>query len=164
MYGEDGGRAESVNPCSGRSKTELSYLRSALQYSYRVLAVPVQRLTQWYFTAWVLWLWLSCCIGCIDDIYIFFSSQEDVHCLQDTTILYEKASSARVNWIKSEAMLVGQWWNQAVPSLPGGLEWARRDWKCYPSCHIGEEFWSPITWLPWLYGTDSFHWRHREAW
>lgn len=75
-------------------------------------------------------------------------------------------------------------WDMIVPSLPGGKEWAReglkvsgfgrqkdtkektgREWRtncmpgyisgngCCPSCHI--EFWSPTTWSPWYFGTDS---------
>lgn len=60
-----------------------------------------------------------------EDVNIFVSSQEDVQCLQDTLSLYEKATSARVNWTKSEALLLGQWRDQAVPSLPGGLELGR---------------------------------------
>ena len=111
-----------------------------------------------------------------DDVNIFVSSQGDVQCLQDTLSLFEKASSARVNWAKSEALLVGQWRSQAVPSLPGGLEWGKEGLKvlglflgtegfqnkwtlgcldgngCYPSCRIGEEFWWPITWSPRLFG------------
>lgn len=60
-----------------------------------------------------------------DDINIFVSSQGDIQCLQDTLSLYEKASSAWVNWAKSVALLVGQWRDQAVLSLPGGLEWGK---------------------------------------
>ncbi|KAJ3590370.1 hypothetical protein NHX12_008322 [Muraenolepis orangiensis] len=33
-----------------------------------------------------------------DDVSIFVSSQRDIQCLQDTLSLYERASSARVNW------------------------------------------------------------------
>ncbi|KAJ3605666.1 hypothetical protein NHX12_027711 [Muraenolepis orangiensis] len=58
-----------------------------------------------------------------DDISIFVSSQRDVQCLQDTLSLYERASSARVNWAKSSALLFGCWREQVVPSLPGGLQW-----------------------------------------
>ncbi|KAJ3611229.1 hypothetical protein NHX12_021245, partial [Muraenolepis orangiensis] len=58
-----------------------------------------------------------------DDISIFVSSQRDVQCLQDTLSLYERASSARVNWAKSSALLLGCWREQVVPSLPGGLQW-----------------------------------------
>lgn len=34
--------------------------------------------------------------------------------------LYEKASSVRVNWAKSGALLLGQWRDQAVATLPEG--------------------------------------------
>ncbi|KAJ3612006.1 hypothetical protein NHX12_020285 [Muraenolepis orangiensis] len=58
-----------------------------------------------------------------DDVSIFVSSQRDVQCLQDTLSLYERASSAKVNWAKSSALLLGCWREQVVPSLPGGLQW-----------------------------------------
>ncbi|KAJ3599425.1 hypothetical protein NHX12_033388 [Muraenolepis orangiensis] len=58
-----------------------------------------------------------------DDVSIFVSSQRGVQCLQDTLSLYERASSARVNWAKSSALLLGRWREQVVPSLPGGLQW-----------------------------------------
>ncbi|KAJ3608922.1 hypothetical protein NHX12_023450 [Muraenolepis orangiensis] len=58
-----------------------------------------------------------------DDVSIFVSSQRDVQCPQDTLSLYERASSARVNWAKSSALLLGCWREQVVPSLPGGLQW-----------------------------------------
>ncbi len=64
-----------------------------------------------------------------DDVSVFITGQADVKCLQDTLSLYEGASSARVNWAKSEALLVGQWRDQAVPSLPGGLQWGEEGLK-----------------------------------
>ncbi|TDH11028.1 hypothetical protein EPR50_G00081890 [Perca flavescens] len=64
-----------------------------------------------------------------DDVNIFVCSQTDVQCLQDALSLYERATSARVNWAKSEALLVGQWRGKAVPSLPGGLEWGKEGLK-----------------------------------
>uniref|UniRef100_A0A4W6F6F5 Reverse transcriptase domain-containing protein n=1 Tax=Lates calcarifer TaxID=8187 RepID=A0A4W6F6F5_LATCA len=64
-----------------------------------------------------------------DDINIFVSNQEDVQCLQGALSLYEKATSARVNWAKSEALLLGQWRDRAVPFLPGGLKWEREGLK-----------------------------------
>ena len=64
-----------------------------------------------------------------DDVNIFVTSQGGVHCLQDSLSLYERASSAWVNWAKSGALLVGQWRGQAVPSLPGGLKWGKEGLK-----------------------------------
>lgn len=64
-----------------------------------------------------------------DDINVFVSDQEDVHQLQNTLHLYEKATSANVNWAQSEALLLDQWRHQAVPSLPGALEWGKEGLK-----------------------------------
>ncbi|XP_041646439.1 DAB adaptor protein 1a [Cheilinus undulatus] len=64
-----------------------------------------------------------------DDVNVFVSSQGDVQGLQDTLSLYERATSARVNWAKSEALLIGPWRDQAVPSLPGGLKWGKEGLK-----------------------------------
>ncbi|KAJ3586646.1 hypothetical protein NHX12_013042 [Muraenolepis orangiensis] len=55
--------------------------------------------------------------------------QRDVQCLQDTLSLYERASSARVNWAKSSALLLGHWRDQVVPCLPGGLQWEKEGLK-----------------------------------
>lgn len=41
------------------------------------------------------------------------------------------ASSAQMNWVESEALFVGQWRDQAVPSLPGGLEWTKQGLKVF---------------------------------
>ncbi|KAJ3609635.1 hypothetical protein NHX12_024154 [Muraenolepis orangiensis] len=57
-----------------------------------------------------------------DDVRIFVSSQRDVKRLQDTLSLYERASSARANWAKSSALLLGHWREQVVPRLPGGFQ------------------------------------------
>jgi len=35
--------------------------------------------------------------------------------VQGSLSLYEKASSAWMNWTQSEAVVVGRWWDQAVP-------------------------------------------------
>jgi len=37
-------------------------------------------------------------------------------------------SSAKVNWGKSEALLMGDW-NRGPPSLPGGLMWKKGGFK-----------------------------------
>ena len=65
-----------------------------------------------------------------------FSNYGDVQSLKETLSIYEKASSAWVNWAKSEALWVGHFNHQAMPGLPGGLEWGKRDWRCW------EFFWA----------------------
>lgn len=44
----------------------------------------------------------------VDDVNVLVQNQGDVQELKESLVLYEKASSARVNWGKSEACLVGQ--------------------------------------------------------
>lgn len=39
--------------------------------------------------------------------------------------IYEKASSAKVNWEKSEGYLLGDWQGRTPPVLPGGVKWGR---------------------------------------
>lgn len=48
--------------------------------------------------------------------------------MQDTLSLYEKALSAQVYWAKN-ALLVGQWKDQAGTSLPGGLQCGKKNLK-----------------------------------
>ncbi|KAJ3582744.1 hypothetical protein NHX12_000281 [Muraenolepis orangiensis] len=57
------------------------------------------------------------------------AGQRDIQELQDSLALYRKASSAKVNWEKSEAVLVGQWSVGNRPSLPGSLGWGNRGLK-----------------------------------
>ncbi|KAF7642537.1 hypothetical protein LDENG_00256290 [Lucifuga dentata] len=64
-----------------------------------------------------------------DDVNILVQNQRDVEALRDSLGLYERASSARVNWGKSEAFQVGRWEEEAVPALPGGLRWGNRGLK-----------------------------------
>lgn len=62
----------------------------------------------------------------VDDVTVFISNQNDVNILNETIGKYEKASSARVNWGKSEGLIIGQWKSgQGPPKLPGGLLWER---------------------------------------
>lgn len=43
--------------------------------------------------------------------------------------LYQKDSSARINWDKSEALQVGHWTDRDRARLPGHLRWGRRGLK-----------------------------------
>lgn len=80
-----------------------------------------------------------------DDVNVFFTSQRDVRCLEDTLSLYERASSAKVNWGKS-ALLVGQWRGQVVPSLPGGLQWGTMGLK-FLGVFLGSEGFEKKNWV-----------------
>lgn len=82
-----------------------------------------------------------------DDVSVFITNQGDVQCLQDTLSLYERASTARVNWAKSEALLIGHWRDRAVPSLRGGLQWGKEGLKV----------------LGVFLGTEDFQGKNREG-
>ena len=61
-----------------------------------------------------------------DDISVLIRNQGDVDNLTESLTLYQKASSAKVNWDKSEALLIGQWTDRQTPKLPGDLGWGRQ--------------------------------------
>jgi len=58
-----------------------------------------------------------------DDITVFITEKEDIEILTKTIELYEKASSAKVNWTKSEGFMIGNLEN--FPQLPGRLQWKK---------------------------------------
>ncbi|KAK3546765.1 hypothetical protein QTP70_035205, partial [Hemibagrus guttatus] len=51
------------------------------------------------------------------------------------TVYGEVLSSAKVNWVKSEAILVGEWGGER-PTLPGGLVWKKDGFK-YLGVYLG---------------------------
>ena len=65
-----------------------------------------------------------------DDVTIFVTSQHDIQTLEQELSLYERASSARVNWNKCDSLLLGKWSNKEQPTLPAGLQWSREGIKC----------------------------------
>ena len=64
-----------------------------------------------------------------DDIMVILRDQRDVLALEKCFQIYEQASSARVNWEKSEALLCGSWQDNPPPKLPGSLVWRREGLK-----------------------------------
>ncbi len=49
--------------------------------------------------------------------------------MSDALDVYEKASSSKVNWDKSEALWVSQDLSQNLPKLPGNLKWRFEGFK-----------------------------------
>lgn len=47
-----------------------------------------------------------------DDINVFIRNQKDVDKFSDVLDLYQRASSAKVNWENSKALQVGKWGSQ----------------------------------------------------
>ncbi|KAK3508573.1 hypothetical protein QTP70_032908, partial [Hemibagrus guttatus] len=65
-----------------------------------------------------------------DDLVVMINTQEDVNVLTAILNDFQILSSAKVNWTKSEAILVGEW-GGGQPSLPGGLAWKRGGFKYF---------------------------------
>ena len=61
-----------------------------------------------------------------DNISVFVKDQMDVDNLSFSLDLSQRASSAKVNWGKSEALLVGHWTDRDRPKLPGDLRWVKQ--------------------------------------
>jgi hypothetical protein len=51
-----------------------------------------------------------------------FCDGQDMQALENSLKVYEGASSAKMNWCKSKALLCGAWRDRAPPLLPGGLQ------------------------------------------
>lgn len=64
-----------------------------------------------------------------DDISAFVSCQRNVSNLSLSKDLYQKASSTKVSWGKSEDLQVGHWTDRDRPRLGGDLRWRRQGIK-----------------------------------
>lgn len=78
-----------------------------------------------------------CLSAYADDVVIILNKQSDVDLLLKTLREFETISSARINWGKSEAVLIGKW-ERGVPILPSGLSW-RKDGLRYLGVFLGDE-------------------------
>lgn len=72
-----------------------------------------------------------------DDVIVFVNEKEDVIKLEKIVNDFKLVSSAKVNWRKSEAIMVGSW-SGDLPALPGGLIWKRGGLK-YLGVYLGNE-------------------------
>lgn len=59
--------------------------------------------------------------------------------------LYERASTARVNWEKCESFLIGKWQEKGPPMLPGVLKWSREGIN-YLGVYLGTEAYQKRNW------------------
>ncbi len=60
-----------------------------------------------------------------DDVTVFVNDNNDIKALSKVIDIYEGASSAKVNWDKTEAFWSGQRILENLPYLPGNLKWNR---------------------------------------
>ncbi|KAI4871736.1 hypothetical protein NFI96_008948, partial [Prochilodus magdalenae] len=72
----------------------------------------------------------------VDDIVAMVSSQAEVDVLSGILNEFQVLSSAKVNWGKSEAFLVGEWKGDE-PRLPDGLHWKKGGFK-YLGVYLGD--------------------------
>uniref|UniRef100_A0A3Q3MAR8 Reverse transcriptase domain-containing protein n=1 Tax=Labrus bergylta TaxID=56723 RepID=A0A3Q3MAR8_9LABR len=79
-----------------------------------------------------------------DDVIIFVNQQRDIDVLKETVILFGSISSAKVNWLKSEAVMVGEKLRGRL-SLPGGLFWKSGGFK-YLGVFLGNETFVSKNW------------------
>ncbi|KAF7645430.1 hypothetical protein LDENG_00204210 [Lucifuga dentata] len=79
------------------------------------------------------------------DLNIFIRNEEDVRAMEFCLRAYQKASSARVNWEKSEALLCGDWSGVHPPPLPGGLCWKDTGLKML-GVYLGSDTWVRKNW------------------
>ncbi|MGH0142662.1 UNVERIFIED_CONTAM: hypothetical protein FKN15_069841 [Acipenser sinensis] len=73
-----------------------------------------------------------------DDLVVMVKGEQDIKTLHSTLVDFETLSSAKVNWNKSCALLLGQWEVCRPPALPGGLQWSRGGFK-YLGVHLGDD-------------------------
>lgn len=72
-----------------------------------------------------------------DDVIVIISGSNDVNVLLKTLNDFNFLSSAKVNWKKSEAILVGKWL-RGEPKLPEDVKWTRDGFK-YLGVFLGSE-------------------------
>lgn len=72
-----------------------------------------------------------------DDIVLLISGGRDIEMVVDILKEFGLLSSAKVNWAKSEALLLGQW-VEGVPRLPDNLSW-RKDGFKYLGVFLGND-------------------------
>uniref|UniRef100_A0A8C5E548 Reverse transcriptase domain-containing protein n=1 Tax=Gouania willdenowi TaxID=441366 RepID=A0A8C5E548_GOUWI len=79
-----------------------------------------------------------------DDLIILVTTQRDIDVLNKTVCAFKKISSAKVNWLKSEAVAVGNASTRTL-CLPGGLTWRSGGLK-YLGVYLGDETFIAQNW------------------
>ncbi len=64
-----------------------------------------------------------------DDVTVFIRSEDDVKHLFSCLNIFQSASSARVNWEKTDTLLLGHWSDQSPPQLPYQRLWNKEGVK-----------------------------------
>lgn len=85
-----------------------------------------------------------CLSAYADDVIVVVNQQNDIDVLVKVLSDFNIISSARVNWNKSEAVMLGQWQNKEI-TLPDGLVWTREGLK-YLGIFLGNETFVQKNW------------------
>ncbi|KAI4885436.1 hypothetical protein NFI96_003951 [Prochilodus magdalenae] len=65
-----------------------------------------------------------------DDLTVVIRGEQDVESLKEALHVYSRATSAKLNWAKTEALWCGsQSTGHMLPLLPGGVQWSRTGLK-----------------------------------
>ena len=73
-----------------------------------------------------------------DDVVVIVKSQKDIEHLIKTVSDFGKISSAKVNWNKSEALLIGKWDKGEILTFPQGLSVVKEGFK-YLGVFLGDK-------------------------
>jgi len=80
-----------------------------------------------------------------DNVTLFVNNEKDINALVNALNVYEKASSAKVNWDKSEAFWAGEFSVEKLPLLPGGLMWKKEGLKIL-GIYFGRNEFQKLNW------------------
>lgn len=78
-----------------------------------------------------------------DDLTVIIKDKEDIQRVLSCIQCYEKASSAKINWGKSEALWCGT--TSSIPVLPGNVEWSRDGFK-FLGVFLGSDLYKTKNW------------------
>lgn len=80
-----------------------------------------------------------------DDVMIMVNGQNDINTLVKIIQEFGNVSAAKINWSKSDALIVGKW-EKGPPLLPGGLTWKKGGLK-YLGVFIGDAVTQEKNWF-----------------
>lgn len=80
-----------------------------------------------------------------DDITVIVKDQRDIEIVNDSISLYENASSAKLNWSKTEAFWCNDKRTMPLPVIPGNLKWEKDGFK-FLGIFLGPEVYQRKNW------------------
>lgn len=84
-------------------------------------------------------------IAYADDIAVLVKNQKDVDVVKNSISLFESASSAKLNWIKTEAFWCNEKSIMRLPVIPENVKWKKHGFK-YLGIFLGSESYQRNNW------------------